>query len=205
MEFIYPDLDWYSEISERKKAPLHCPYANVHRCYRYFSSLFLLGESGITTQIKPEKVKELEELWKNSDLLPVIAEHDTGITSIGDKKSSFSNFCPEVSFDIFGLFAVYLHRYSDEIDIDTAHAQLEKKAYIKDWRWQWENVESLHYLMCPVYSQIISKPDPISNETISGQTNKEIIEVKPGFMGISLNIKALITRIAKRWMSKQDS
>ncbi len=73
MEFIYPDIDWYTEISEQKKATPRCPYANVHRCPRYFSSLYLLGEEGVTTKIKPEKVKELDEFWEKSDLLPVVA------------------------------------------------------------------------------------------------------------------------------------
>jgi len=203
MEFIYPDIDWYTEISEQKKAPLRCPYANVHRCPRYYSSLYLLGEEGITTKIKPEKVKELDEFWEKSDLLPVVAEHDTGISISGDKKSSFSNFCPEVSFDVFGLFAVHLHRYSDEIDIEIAHAQLGDKAYPKDWRWQWAHVEPLHYLKCPVYSQLALKPAPVSGESSTTRATQEMIEIKPGFMGISLNIKMLLTRLANWWLSKR--
>ena len=175
MKFIYPNIDWYTEISEQKKATPRCPYANVHRCPRYFSSLYLLGEGGVTTKIKSEKVKELDEFWGKSDLLPVIAEHDTGILSSGDNKSGFSNFCPEISFDVFGLFAISLHRYSDEIDIEVAHAQLAKKAYPKDWRWQWAHVEPLHYLKCPVYSQLASKPAQVSGQSSRKKTTKEMI------------------------------
>ncbi len=203
MEFIYPDIDWYAKISEKKKATPRCPYANVHRCPRYFSSLYLLGEGGVTTKIKPEKVKELDEFWEESDLLPVVAEHDTGILSSGDNKSGFSNFCPELSFDVFGLFAVSLHRYSDEIDIEVAHAQLAKTAYPKDWRWQWAHVEPLHYLKCPVYSQLASKPAQVSGQFSREKATKEMIEVKPGFMGISLNIRVLLTRLANWWLSKR--
>lgn len=153
MDFIYPDLKWYSEISGQKNVPLRCRYANVHRCPRYYSSLYLLGNAGITTKIETGKIKELDELWKKSDLIPVIAEHDTEIRGPDDKKSGFSNFCPEVLFDVFGLFALSLHRYADEIDRDVAHAQLE------DWRWAWAQVEPLHYLKCPIYSQLITRPD----------------------------------------------
>jgi len=97
MDFIYPDLSWYSEISDQKNVSLRCPYANVHRCPRYYSSLYLLGN------------------WNKSDLLPVITEHDTSIMGSDGNKSGFSNFCPEVSFDIFGLFAVSLFPYTDGI------------------------------------------------------------------------------------------
>ena len=205
MEFIYPDLDWHTQISKANSTPPRCPYANVHRCSRYYSSLYLLGKAGIATEIEPDKVKELDKLWENSDLLPVVAEHDTGITSCDDKKSGFYNFCPEVSFDIFGLFAISLHRYADEIDKDVAHDKLGEIGYPKDWRWEWAHVEPLHYLKCPVYSQLISKPVRVSEGSSPEEANSEMIEVKPEFMGISLNIKVLITRLANWWLSKQKN
>ena len=203
MSFIYPDLEWYSEISDQKNVPLRCPYANVHRCPRYYSSLYLLGNAGITTKMETEKIGELDELWNKSDLLPVIAEHDTSIKEFDNKKSVFSNFCPEVSFDVFSLFAVSLHRYANETDIDQAHAQLAKEAHPKDWRWNWAHVESLHYLKCPVYSQLMTRPAINASETIKDNSTQEIIEVKPGFMGISLNIRAALSRLAKWWLSKR--
>ena len=149
MEFIYPDIDWYTGISEQKNVQPRCPYANVHRCYRYYASLYLLGKADITTKIKDEKIKELESFWENSDLLPALAEHDTGTSGPDGKTSSFSNFCPEVSYDIFGLFAISLHKYADEIDTETAHRQLREEAYPNDWRWSWASVLPLHYLKCP--------------------------------------------------------
>lgn len=130
MEFIYPDLSWYTGISKQNNVPPRCPYAN----------------------------------------------------------------------DVFGLFAVSLHRYADEIDRDTFHVQLRKKAYPKDWRWNWAHVEPVHYLECTIYSQLISQPTP--NSTLD--TNpQEMLEIKPGFMGISLNIRVLLTHLCKWWLSKQ--
>jgi len=204
MEFIYPDLNWYSEISDQKNVPLRCPYANVHRCQRYYSSLCLLGDAGITTKIETEKIKELDELWNKSYLLPIITEHDTSIIGFDDKKSDFSNFCPEVSFDVFGLFAVSLHRYTDEFDRNIAYAQLEKETYPKDWRWNWAHVEPLHYLKCPIYLQLITRPAKSESEILKDNSIQEIIEVKPGFMGISLNIRAALSWLAKWWLSKQQ-
>jgi len=203
MEFIYPDIDWYTGISEQKHVQPRCPYANVHRCYRYYASLYLLREANITTKMKSEKIKELESFWKNSDLLPALAEHDTGISGPDGKTTGFSNFCPEASYDIFGLFAVLLHRYADEIDIEAAHRQLGKKVYPNDWRWSWASVLPLHYLKCPAYSQLVS-PHASSSISLSANKNEQdVIEVRPGFMGISINIRSLFTRISKWWLSKQ--
>lgn len=195
MKYIYPNLEWYTGISNLKGTQRRCPYANAHRCPRYYSSLLLLGREGITTQIRPDKSRELDELWDKSDLLPVVAEHDTSITNIGGKTSSFSNFCPEISFDVFGLFAVYLRHHSDEIDKETLPE--------KDWRYYWANIKPLHYLNCQVYSQISSKLASISVEPSKELFTQELIEVKPTFMGISLNIKVLVARLCKRWLSKQ--
>ena len=203
MDFIYPDLSWYSEISDQKNVSLRCPYANVHRCPRYYSSLYLLGNDGITTKMETEKIQKLNELWNKSDLLPVITEHDTSIMGSAGNKSGFSNFCPEVSFDIFGLFAVSLFPYADGIDRGVAHAQLAKEAHPKDWRWNWAHVEPLHYLECPVYSLLITRPAINKSEILKEKTTQEIIELKPGFMGISVNIRAALSRLAKWWLSKQ--
>ncbi len=204
MGFIYPDLEWYSKISKQENIPLRCPYANAHRCPRYYASLYMLGKAGVTTKIKEVKVKELDELWNKSDVLPVIAEHDTGIDSVNDKISSFSNFCPEVTFDIFGLFAVLLIRYSDDSVQDAAYAEMEKDAYPKDWRLNWAHVEPLHYFKCSVYFQLITRPVEKDTDTLMEIPTQEIIEVKPGFMGINLNIRAALSRLAKWWLLKQQ-
>lgn len=197
MEFIYPDLDWYTGISKVEHATPRCPYANVHRCPRYYHSLNLMGDAGITTKMRADKIKQLNTFWAKTDILPVVSEHDTGIMGNGDKKSIFSNFCPEISFDIFGLFADNLNRYADEVDSDITHRRLEKETQPKDWRWQWAFISPLHYLKCPVYSQLISRPSETTEHA-----NTEMVEVKPGFMGISLNLKVLFTRLAKWWLSK---
>jgi hypothetical protein len=203
MTFIYPDLDWYTGISKEEKVSPRCPYANVHRCPRYYGSLNLLGDCGISTKMKPEKIKELDTFWAETDILPVVAEHDTGIRGDAEKKSAFSNFCPEISFDIFGLFADSLYRYADEIDTDIAYRQIEKDSHPKDWRWQWQFISPLHYLKCPIYSQLMGRPIEATKDLINTTSVPELVEVKPGFMGINLNLKVLLTRFAKWWLSRQ--
>jgi hypothetical protein len=203
MAFIYPDLDWYTGISKVENVHPRCPYANVHRCPRYYHSLYLMGDSGICTKIKPEKVKELDASWAETDILPVVAEHDTHIMGDVEKKSGFSNFCPEISFDVFGLFADSLYRYADEIDTGVAHSRLATETYPKDWRWAWSFISPLHYLQCPVYSQLISRPPKTTKDHVDIPPPAELVEMKPGFMGIKLNLKVLFTRIARWWLSKQ--
>ena len=51
MRPIYPDLDWYGAISERKGLTGRCPFATVGRCPRYFESVALLSDAGITTKL----------------------------------------------------------------------------------------------------------------------------------------------------------
>jgi hypothetical protein len=203
MTYIYPDINWYTGISEQKKVQPRCPYANVHRCYRYYASLYQLGEANITTKMNEPKIKELKSFWSKSDLLPALAEHDTGISGPDGRTTGFSNFCPEVSYDIFGLFAVSLHKYTDEIDIKAAHRQLERKAYSNDWRWSWASVSPLHYLECPAYSQLLSLQAPSTTGQFPIKQEQDLIELKPGVMGVSINIRSLFTRISKWWLSKQ--
>jgi len=203
MTYIYPDIDWYTGISEKNKVQPRCPYANVHRCYRYYASLYLLGKANITTKMNESKITELKSFWAKSDLLPALAEHDTGISGPDGRTTGFSNFCPEVNYDISGLFAVSLHKYADDIDMEAAHRQLGKKAYPNDWRWSWASVSPLHYLQCPAYSQILSSPAPSTTGQFPKKQEQDLIEVKPGFIGISINIRSLFTRISKCWLSKQ--
>ena len=52
------------------------------------------------------------------------------------KPSIYSNFCPEVAFERFGLFALNFAGYADEIDLGLAHDRLGRmKAPATDWRW----------------------------------------------------------------------
>ena len=185
-----PDLDWYTRLSRADGVSPRCPYANVHKCPRYYESLHLLGDSGMTTQIPPEKIQELDTLWKESPFVPVIAEHDTSIWSSEGRPYGFKNFCPEVSFDVFGLFAGNLYRYADETDAKSG------ETYPPDhWRRVWASVSPLHYLKCPLYSQLLTSQSSPTTAEASVQNQKEILEIKPGLWGIRLDVKALF-----RWI-----
>lgn len=147
-----PNLVWYLSISTPLQLSPRCPYASVYRCPRFYQSLSLLGNAG-STQIDPKEDNKLKEGWKQTDIWPVTDEQATAISGPKDDSKHFTNFCPEVSYERFGLFATGLHRYADEIDISVAHRQLSSsKVAADDWRWNWSLIEPMHFTGCPLYS-----------------------------------------------------
>jgi hypothetical protein len=114
-----------------------------------------LGEAG-STQIDQQEDDKLESQWEKSDLWPVTNEQATMIAGPREGPKHFWRFCPEVSFDRFGLFASHLDRYGDEIDMGVAHRELSAQgASAGDWRWQWAYIQPSHYADCPLYSLIM--------------------------------------------------
>ncbi len=154
MAITVPDSSWYRKISSDADAPFSCPYANVHKCHRYYASIYMLGEVKIITSIGDDKKADLDAFWEESDLLPVIAEDDTGISGSEGRSSSFSNFCPEVSFTYFHYYASYLAKYVDEIDRDVRHEIAARENITNDWRYEWAFVTACHFLDCGAYSQV---------------------------------------------------
>ncbi len=196
MESIEPNIDWYSSVSSQKSIPPRCPYANVERCPRYYESLSLLGSAGITTALQASEEKRLLRKWQKSENRPKVKEHESSIWN----NESLHNFCPEVVFDVFELFASELHRYADEIDTHAAHAQLAKDgASANDPRWQWSNIRPLHYSECRLYSLL----SPVGSDVKQETGKKEIVEVKPGMFGITVNIKEIAKRFWK-WVYSQS-
>ncbi len=201
MEYINPDMDWNIAQSHANGLAPRCPHANIHRCPRYYQSYALLGESGITTALAPETDSELLRSWKKTDLWPSLAEQATSISGSTEKHSHFSNFCPEVAFDTFGLFVSSLNRYADEIDRDAAENWLVSngRSSTSDWRWEWSSLNPMHYSQCSVYSQL-----PLTNTTIAASGSEEIVSMKPGAFGFSLDLKKAISKFARWWLSRND-
>lgn len=194
MQQTYPDLEWYSAQSGDRSLPVRCPFANVHSCPRHFQSVALLGSEGITTKLPKVLYESLSTKWRASPLWPVIDEHASGVIN----HHCFSTFCPEVSFDIFRLFASSLSKHSDAIDRDIAHRAIERDGgNDKDWRWEWSNVTPMHYAECPLYAQL--KLGPLPSVPAA---HEEIVVMKPGMFGFSVDIKRLLTRLARWWLAR---
>lgn len=178
-----PDLPWYLGRSARYGGKPRCPFATVERCPRYYQSLALLGEAG-STKIGPDEDARLLEKWKRSELWPRTGEYETALGGPDGRWTQYVNFCPEVTFDCFGYFAVYLHRYSDEIDADTAHARLAEMGVPRnDPRWNWDHVEPMHYSECYLYSLLSTEGDMTEeiiapqSRRIESETDKSISEI----------------------------
>ena len=152
MNEVVADKEWYKKQSVDKGNPTHCHYATVKQCPRYYQSLSLLSSTGATKMDEKED-KNLLKKWKKSDLWPRINELATSVSTSEDKFSSASNYCPEVMYKRFGIFAKSISSFSDEIDQVAMHDYLKKhNAPKNDARWVWSHAEPLHYTDCYLYS-----------------------------------------------------
>lgn len=172
---IYPDLEWYAAVSERKKLVARCPYATPSRCPRYFESVSLLSKAGIMAGLSTKVHDELLGKWEAHELWPSTAESATSISG-GKKPNCFSNFCPEVSFDAFKLFASTVIGFYDELDRDLREQQLARDTVSNspDWRRDWEYVEPRHYSECPLYAKLHQEKQVTQinfHGSITGQVN----------------------------------
>ncbi len=191
-----PSLDWYTGVSAAKGMPPRCPFASVHRCPRFYQSLSLLSKDG-STAIVPVEDDGLLKKWSASDLWPVTGEQASAIMGWASGPQHLRNFCPEVSFERFGLFAAELCAYSDETDRDNAHHSLGRRgAGPEDWRWTWAHVLPLHFSGCPLYSPLAHGTE---SQASMPRPAEEILSVKPNFHGISLDVKVLLRRFRK-WL-----
>jgi hypothetical protein len=93
--------------------------------------------------------------------------------------------------DRFGWFATSLAAYPDEIDQGLAHEFLGREHADKnDWRWAWWQMTPMHYSECPLYSLLL--------QAQSGEKKTDILGLKPGIWGISIDVRALWRRLWNR-------
>ncbi|ESQ17514.1 MAG: hypothetical protein N838_02180 [Thiohalocapsa sp. PB-PSB1] len=117
----------------------------------------------------------LAQKWEASDLWPTNYDEFTSVSG-GSIPNCYFNFCPEVSFGTFGVFAGVVIRFFDSIDQESRFKQLSKEGVKKekDWRWKYQWIEPLHYSECEYYS-ILSSEQALSqvnfNAPVSGQVN----------------------------------
>ena len=172
---VVPNFEWYSSKSREAKLAPRCPIAHCELCPRYYASVWLLGNAHLTTEISREDQQRLDKKWE--PFKSTIAEEDASMTRVGERRrlGSVSNFCPEVSKQMFGLFASGLSKYADDIDRDAAHARLERQnAERDDPRWIWASVTPRHYTECREYSIFSDVADgkPVRGKTTSKSRGK---------------------------------
>jgi 5-methylcytosine-specific restriction endonuclease McrA len=146
-----PDLDWYTGRSRQLKLPPRCPIATSELCPRYYYSWLLLGRAEVTTPISAADQARLGKKW--ATFPSVVAEEGPSTFRAGEKFPHLLDFCPEVNYQVFGLFASSLDEYADEIDRDVAYRRLEREgAPGADPRWRWCVTIPRHYSECREFS-----------------------------------------------------
>jgi hypothetical protein len=132
--------------------------------------------------------------WRDHELASEVSETETLI--IG---RCHSNFCPEVSFDTFRLFASTLIRQSaDPIDQARAERLIAEDPMPdgKDWRHVWWHIDPLHYSDCPMYAKLHQEKtmsDITFNGPVSGNINVAGHSITAPVM--SLSLAELLTKI----------
>ncbi|MBU2455332.1 MAG: hypothetical protein KJ668_18665, partial [Proteobacteria bacterium] len=176
MDRIIPNLDWCRKISIKAGLPTRCPFSMIDECPRNYQSLSLLSNAKIITPIASEKDEMLREKWKSSNLWPIVEEQATSISGLPDQKMNFLNFCPEISYDRFSLFASDLCSYSDSIDQDNGiKFGVQEKIPDDHWIFDWAHVSKMHYTDCPIYSPLEHKRQSQKNNiALLDKTTKKI-------------------------------
>jgi hypothetical protein len=193
-------MDWYLRISAERHVTPRCPFASVDRCPRYYQSRSLLGEAG-STKIPQKEDDRLKALWEKSDLWPRTGEEATSISG-GESITSFSNFCPEVNYDRFHVFASGLYEHVGEIDREIAQTQLSRAGIsTSDWRWRWWSITPMHFTECPLYSPLTHGHGPPASADYDEKNHKaaEIVTLKPGIWGMSVDLKEVGRRFRRRF------
>jgi len=144
------DFAWYSEESRKRKLPPRCPIASSDLCPRYYQSIALLGNAGVTTTVPEDRVVLLDRKWKPFE--PIIDEESPSYSKVGDKLLSISHFCPEVTYEMFGYFGSGLYGYGDEIDRGVAQKAYEREGIPERFDPAWASMTPRHYTECREYS-----------------------------------------------------
>lgn len=164
------DEDWYLHQSSKRGSPLHCPLAENDRCPRYFASQSAAARVGaIPIDLPSDLTTRLLLKWESSD---VLTNHDTevGIWQLPDGSlRGVSNFCPEVTARIFGLYCTSLRTFPDEDARIGTHRKLERDQVNKDDpQWNWMVVEPKHYSECHEYS-VYGGQEPSNSRNTNGR------------------------------------
>ncbi|MBD3322389.1 MAG: hypothetical protein GF350_14910 [Chitinivibrionales bacterium] len=140
----------------------------------------MLGEAGITTKIDPDDDDDLQAMWENTEYWPKIGEHATSIAGPENQTKHFSKFCPEVSYEVFGLFVSALYKYADEIDRGNVEKLLSNlgRSFAKDWRWEWAYVHPMHYSECNLYSVLHGKVHSTNGGAMLKQFMKDTVRLQ---------------------------
>lgn len=191
-----PNAEWYLRISRERGVTPRCPFATVERCPRYYQSLSALGRAKISVELTSDEDKRLHLHWEKSELWPKSEEDSTYMFGNGEKFFSFSNFCPEVTYERFGYFAGQLVDCNDAEERYAAHQRLKgENCPSESWQWSWASLKPLHFTECPLYSPLIHAVGATKQQL------RDVLTVKPGAWGINVDLIELV-RWCGPWLKR---
>jgi hypothetical protein len=186
---VEPNMEWYLSISRERDVAPRCPFATVDRCPRYWDSLSMLQHIGHTS-VSEQESQRLEKKWAGSDLRARTAEQDTSISGSSSSKC-LTNYCPEIAYNSFGVFASFLSEHVDKIDRDMAARRLSREgASPESSKWRWGALAPMHYTECPLYSPLLHQPV----STLPDKPKDDLVTIKPTIWGMSIDLNEVWRR-----------
>lgn len=175
MKRVVPNKEWLERESEKRGVQMTCPFANSHKCPRYFDSLVLLSRANVIAGVPQDKEEELEYFWKNTSFSALCDEETPTIyrTKFGGV-SAVHNFCPEVSYKHFYYYADHMQKYIDELDQEVGHRIAERDNLDNDWKFTWMDLSPRFYSDCEVFESV--------KEFNEGQNNSFLKKLHPNIL-----------------------
>jgi hypothetical protein len=177
---IPADETWYLKRDGRRKLPPHCPIAANDRCPRYYLSQRYAADAGaLSLELSADLRALIEQRWAATDVFADIEQSVAIWLRPNGQLRGVSQFCPEVTGRLFGLFCSDLRTYPDEESKQVHHKQLSAEAATPDDpRWDWMIADSRHYTECHEFS-VYGSAQTSSNKTC--KTNKRSLSPKVRF------------------------
>ena len=164
--------NWYFRQSKAVAGRPRCPLANVKLCPRYYASRSVAGKKAWMNPMAAIEAKKLDEFWGKHPL-----HSEDSIAGPEAREDSVANFCPEIGYEIFGVFASTIARHSGE-DRRIYEKDLAARGIPADhWRQKFWLLKPQHYSECSEYSVLaaLSGKDRQTGKTqrVGGPSQRE--------------------------------
>lgn len=142
-----PDSNWYDAQSAKLRVKPRCTLANCETCPKFFlSHLMLEKQLGSQLTLGTEETERLTQKWATANVFAV-CDNECGIwlDRDGSKIRGVSNFCPEVTAELFALFCSDLREGNDSPSGISV-------------------MQPMHYTSCPEFAQYATQSHNLSRK-----------------------------------------
>ncbi len=165
------DKYWYLRQTRNASGQAsHCPIATVETCPRYYVSLKLINcHLPGFHDLSDQKRTDIEEKWQGSETFR-LNDFSPATWEKRGQLHGVSDFCPEVTGLLFGLYCSDLRRYADAAHREETLKVLKADDQEIGYHQEWAIVEPKHYLECREFS-IYGSTKRLSRKTRTGLRN----------------------------------